>query len=175
MGDRIHAPKRLPLHRVLGTIKGTYYYFTYSMMVRNFAIACVVVAVGFVGLQAIPVSALSIDDVQAQIAKLVQQISDLTTQLNALRSQSTPPTSIIDPNFISPPVHRVCNLLYRNLSQGVQGDDVRAMQEFLNEHGYLSASATGYFGPLTAAAVAKWQASEGVSAVGSGAPSSTTL
>jgi len=71
-----------------------------------------------------------------------------------------------------PPKHRICGAipLARNLTPGAQGDDVRGLQEFLSAEGYLSANATGYFGPMTAQAVAKWQSAEGVSAVGSFGP-----
>jgi hypothetical protein len=60
----------------------------------------------------------------------------------------------------------VCAALYRNLSFGSRGDDVLALQEFLRTGGYLSANATGYFGVATRDAVARWQASENVLAVG---------
>jgi len=55
---------------------------------------------------------------------------------------------------------RVCPQILRYLSQGSTGDDVMNLQT------YLGVSATGYFGPLTANAVAKFQASEGLSQVG---------
>ncbi|MBI4133185.1 peptidoglycan-binding protein, partial [Candidatus Uhrbacteria bacterium] len=45
-------------------------------------------------------------------------------------------------------------------------DDVRDLQEFLRAEGYFSAQATGYFGPLTASAVAAWQVSQGLPPVG---------
>ncbi|HUC31519.1 MAG TPA: sortase [Candidatus Paceibacterota bacterium] len=52
----------------------------------------------------------------------------------------------------------------RNLTLGFQGDDVSALQQFLIADGFLKIStSTGYFGPLTTAALGAWQASEGVS------------
>lgn len=45
-----------------------------------------------------------------------------------------------------------------------------SLQEFLKGEGYLAVGATGYFGPATAQAVAKWQNSEGVSAIGNFGP-----
>ncbi len=52
----------------------------------------------------------------------------------------------------------------RNLALGVQGNDVSVLQQFLIEGGYLQIStSTGYFGPLTSAALGSWQASEGIS------------
>jgi hypothetical protein len=64
----------------------------------------------------------------------------------------------------------VCNALYRNLSQGTRGSDVQSLQEFLRTQGHFSAEATGYYGPITAQAVARWQASQGISSVGAVGP-----
>lgn len=77
-----------------------------------------------------------------------------------------PPAPGVQPVF----EHRVCKVMYRNLSQGTQGDDVRSLQEFLSAEGHLSTNATGYFGPMTVQAVAKWQGLQGVPSVGSVGP-----
>lgn len=62
--------------------------------------------------------------------------------------------------------------LYRGLNDTATGGEVSRLQEFLEEKGYYSfGSITGYFGPVTEAAVKKWQASEGI--VSSGDPFST--
>ena len=115
-------------------------------------------------------SALTTTDVQSQITSLVEQIKTLQAKLaDLLKLQSTPPA---DPVAYPVQSHRICALLNRNLSQGTTGDDVSGLQEFLSEQGYLTANATGYFGPMTARAVAKWQSSQGVSAVGSVGPMS---
>jgi peptidoglycan hydrolase-like protein with peptidoglycan-binding domain len=51
----------------------------------------------------------------------------------------------------------------RNLTIGIRGDDVFALQQFLITGDFLKISSpTGYFGPLTRAALGKWQASAGV-------------
>lgn len=67
---------------------------------------------------------------------------------------------------VTPPRHRICKALHRNLTIGTTGEDVRDLQGFLRDKGHLSAEATGYFGRLTSQAVAKWQSSEGISTVG---------
>lgn len=80
-------------------------------------------------------------DLQSQINALLQQISALQAQLAA---QTGAPAAS-------------CNFT-RDLTVGAKGDDVKCLQ------GYLKVSPqSGFFGPLTKAAVAKWQAANGVS------------
>lgn len=55
-----------------------------------------------------------------------------------------------------------CVLLARNLKQGSQGDDVREFQKMLWEEGHFMGSTTGFFGPMTAKAVAMWQEKYGI-------------
>lgn len=112
-----------------------------------------------------PAQAFTIDEIQSQIQTLLAKIADLTKQINTLQASPVATTAVS-----SSMPHRVCAILNRNLTRGVQGDDVSGLQEFLREQGYLSADATGYFGPLTAQGVAKWQTSEGISSVGSIGP-----
>jgi peptidoglycan hydrolase-like protein with peptidoglycan-binding domain len=45
----------------------------------------------------------------------------------------------------------------RPLIQGSTGSDVTALQQILQQQGYLSSSPTGYFGQLTSAALAQFQ------------------
>ncbi|MBI2109205.1 MAG: peptidoglycan-binding protein [Parcubacteria group bacterium] len=57
----------------------------------------------------------------------------------------------------------------RSLFLGISGNDVRAVQTTLIARGYLAAgNATGYFGPLTEAAVKKFQCDHNVICSGSG-------
>lgn len=52
----------------------------------------------------------------------------------------------------------------RDLTVGMRGDDVSALQQFLITGGFLKISApTGYFGPLMRAALSTWQAQSGIS------------
>jgi len=56
---------------------------------------------------------------------------------------------------------------YRNLTIGDTGADVSLLQSTLISHGYLAiANPTGYFGAITSAAVAQWQASAGLPSTG---------
>ena len=109
-------------------------------------------------------------DLQTQINGLLEQIKTLQFKIADLLKQQVASSTA---TTIAPaPSMRVCTLLNRNLSQGSTGDDVSGLQEFLNTKGFLSATATGFFGPMTAQAVAKWQTSEGVSSVGAVGPAS---
>lgn len=143
---------------------------------RNFLIALAIVAVvGTGGAFATSTSALTADELQTQIRELLAKVAELTKQLNSLRGQDTTTSNTattVDATTANPtPLkHHICSILYRNLAQGISGDDVSSLQDFLRSEGYLNAEATGYFGSLTAQAVAKWQAAQGVSVAGSFGP-----
>lgn len=63
-------------------------------------------------------------------------------------------------------------LLNRALGRGSSGSDVSVLQNFLVSQGFMTAdNATGYFGPITEAAVQKFQAAQGI--VSSGSPITT--
>ncbi len=113
-------------------------------------------------------SALSISDLQAQVQSLLARISAMQTANPSTSAEVGAQRYGVDAYTLGTP--RVCGLLNRNLVRGAQGDDVRGLQEFLTQEGVLSASATGYFGPATADALARWQAREGVQSVGSVGP-----
>ncbi len=54
----------------------------------------------------------------------------------------------------------------RDLYRGLRGDDVKNLQEFLIDEGhYPEALITGYFGPLTKAALSRFQASQSIAPV----------
>jgi len=98
------------------------------------------------GVSALPVaSAQSTASLQAQIAALLAQIQQLQGQLNT--------GSNVSANFA------------HDLTVGSKGADVSALQQILISKGFLTAvaSPTGFFGPATKAALAKWQASVGIS------------
>src|SRR3989344_3796102 len=147
------------------------------MNTRNFLIAFTIGAVvGVSGVFMAPASAQTAGDLQAQIQQLLARVAELTKQLNILQGSGTAPSSsaVVESrtttDTFTPLKHRICSILYRNLSQGTQGDDVVALQEFLSAEGHFSAGATGYFGPLTAQAVAKWQGSPGGQTAGGVGP-----
>src|SRR3989338_7497737 len=99
-------------------------------------------------------AALSADEIQQQIQSLLAQISQLQQQLKQLQIPPVQPPPDIAP---TPPI---CPTFTRTLAQGASGEDVTQLQQ------YLGVSATGYFGPMTAKAVAAVQADAGLSQVG---------
>lgn len=56
--------------------------------------------------------------------------------------------------------------MFRALQRGVEGPDVAQLQELLRTNGFLRGPADGAFGPLTEAAVKRWQRSTGSRADG---------
>ncbi|MBI2612222.1 peptidoglycan-binding protein [Candidatus Kaiserbacteria bacterium] len=132
------------------------------MDARSFLIGALFLAfVTVSGAVPAPASALTVAEIQAQIQSLLSRIASFGQP--AVQSQSS---------VVANPIaqHRICSALYRNLSIGMRGDDVLALQEFLQAQGYFYATPTGYYGRLTAQAVARWQAANGISAVGAVGP-----
>jgi Putative peptidoglycan binding domain len=83
------------------------------------------------------------------VAALQTRLTQLQAQLAALQATgvlavSTTPYDVVNPSSFT-----------RTLKVGDRGDDVRALQEKLNQIG-ITVPATGYFGPLTVAAVARF-------------------
>ncbi len=111
-------------------------------------------------------SALTVDDVQAQINSLLSQIRTLQEQLAQLTNGGG--TVVSPPVFPNP---ERCYPINRVLRYGHQGDDVRALQERLQEEGVFTGEATGYFGSATQAAVQQLQVNEGI--VTGGSPNTT--
>ncbi len=60
-----------------------------------------------------------------------------------------------------------CPRLYRNLFLGLEGSDVKELQNFLKQKGYYTyRKITGYFGPATQRAVQRFQAKMGIVSYG---------
>jgi peptidoglycan hydrolase-like protein with peptidoglycan-binding domain len=115
-------------------------------VITGFAALALLVSLAPVG-----VGAQTTADLQAQIAALLAQVNALTAQLNAGAA--------------------VTATFTRDLTLGSTGADVQALQRWLNANGYLVASVgpgapgqeTMYFGGLTKAAVARFQAANNIS------------
>src|SRR3989344_834042 len=108
-------------------------------------IAALTVGMTFaLGVMATPASAQTIAELQAQINALMAQLA-------ALQGSSVPSTT---------------TTFTMDLTVGSTGAEVTALQQVLVSGGYLVMPVgvpMGYFGSLTQAAVAKWQAANGVS------------
>lgn len=108
-------------------------------------------------------SALSVDELQAQIRELLSKVAQLQLQLKAATGGNATSSINVGSDIRVTAVPRVCNLfLDQNLGIGARGEVVTGLQEFLRAEGVLSANPTGYFGSLTQEALKKWQASQGV-------------
>jgi peptidoglycan hydrolase-like protein with peptidoglycan-binding domain len=106
--------------------------------------AAVVAGLGLVFASVAPAaSAQSTADLQAQIAALLAQIQSLQAQLGTSSSAAV--------------------MFNKDLTIGSTGSDVTALQNWLIAKGYsIPAGATGYFGAQTQAAVAAYQAANGI-------------
>lgn len=109
-------------------------------------------------------SAQTAEELRARIDTLLQQIRALQGQIAASQNESLPTQA----TFVT---GGNCPALSRSLTVGARGNDVTALQVFLASQGVFGEEATGYFGPLTEAAVKKIQAMHGV--VSSGDAAST--
>ena len=91
-------------------------------------------------------------DLQAIILQLQEQIKSLQAQIEQLKSELTAAKSEL--------TEVKAELKFtRTLYRGVSGDDVLELQEFLKQFSdvYPEGLVTGYFGPLTEAAVKRLQ------------------
>ncbi len=102
------------------------------------------VAASMLVMLATPAKAATATELQAQIDALMAQIS-------ALQGKTTPAASSAACTFT------------KALTVGSQGADVKCLQDYLTPKYFTNAGgSTGYFGSVTAAAVAAWQTANGV-------------
>lgn len=113
--------------------------------------------------------ALTVSDLQAQIASLVQQITSLQAQIQA-RVQA-PAASSTNPAVTVAAPALTCNF-FHTLVRGAVGNDVLELQRYLLRENYLaSVAVSGSFDATTEAAVQNWQAAHNI--VWGGTPATT--
>lgn len=102
------------------------------------------------------------EDESAIIQQLMAQIEALTSQIQALQQQ------VQELQTQQQTLQEEINALTRQLEQGMQGDDVKLLQQMLatDPEIYPEGLVTGYFGPLTKAAVQRFQEKAGIDRVG---------
>lgn len=134
---------------------------SFATKAASFATVAAIVMPGFA-------SALSAEELQAQIQSLLGQLHVLQEQLREQVSSTTPPqwkagegmgAMMTDDRSHSEVPRGICVAIERTLSRGMTGEDVRQLQQKLIEEGDLQdrTAATGFFGPLTEAAVHRMQ------------------
>ncbi len=118
-------------------------------------------------------SAQTDTSLSGQIQSLMSQITSLEQQLHALVQSTVGSSTLSGWQAASPNAPTTlpttggggsvaCPMIARDLSIGAQGADVSQLQSYLISNGFLSASSTGFFGPLTAQALAQFQAKMGI-------------
>ena len=114
----------------------------------------------------VPAQAATAEELATQIAQLQEQLNLLMGQLNVAQS-STPDTTPVTTGAECSGIN-----FDRNLTVGSKGNDVKCLQTILNRSADTQVAATGvgsygnettYFGALTKAAVAKYQAKNSIS------------
>ncbi|MDO8594918.1 MAG: peptidoglycan-binding protein [bacterium] len=74
---------------------------------------------------------------------------------------------VVQPPPVTPPIPSGSAYVFTlNLAEGSRGEAVRQLQQKLQTLGYFTASATGYFGPITRAAVINFQRARGIDPIG---------
>lgn len=146
--------------------------------------------------------AVSLKDLQDTVKSLQQQVGSLQSQLGltltALTNSSAPVSNAIPVTpVVTPPTggatlsagsaYNTASSSSANVTSapapkpitparlGASGANVTAIQKALIATGYLSTSATGYYGPATAAAVEAFQEDNGLAVVGSVGPATAGL
>lgn len=100
---------------------------------------------------------------KAEVVSLESELANLRADLTA---QPSSPTASTTPSAF---------VFTRPLGLGSTGSDVAALQLFLTTNGVFTGPISGYFGPLTQAAVAAFQTNNGLQAVGSVGPRTRAL
>lgn len=105
-----------------------------------------------------PTTAIAASD--TAVTALQKQIAELTAKIAAQKG-----ASVSTPAATPAPVSANGSFT-TYLYQGMEGEEVTRLQKVLAQQGFFSAEPNGTFGPLTVAAVKKFQAAQGLSTLG---------
>jgi peptidoglycan hydrolase-like protein with peptidoglycan-binding domain len=110
---------------------------------------------------------------QKKFSMKFSQIKNKTNRVGAMIIMSTTAMATL----LGLPFLAQAATFTRQIDLGMSGSDVTALQQFLAADPtlYPEGSVTGYFGPLTAAAVGRYQTKNGLSSVGRVGPSTLAL
>ncbi len=115
----------------------------------------------------------------ADTAALKAQLETMLIKMESLRLQLVGAAAVTLGNpgggAAVAPGSGACLTLARTLEKGVSGEDVGKLQAYLKTQGYFFGDATGFFGPITEAAVIEWQADAGLVLQGDTANGSGTI
>ncbi|MDP3645982.1 MAG: peptidoglycan-binding domain-containing protein [bacterium] len=107
--------------------------------------------VGFALMLPIVASALTVDEIRAQIAQLLVQLQALQQQITQVAAQDSV-------NIASTTNNASCFRASHNLFRGQRGTDIEELQRFLlNTGDYTYGEITGFFGSATELAVQRFQ------------------
>lgn len=148
-----------------------------------------IIAAGFIAVLLLPVTTqaanLTADQINSVIgllqsfnvdAKTISNVQAVLNNAPAPRPEWAQGTSTkveSDDRVPLPPgqvAKKACIMLMRNLSVGSRGDDVRELQKLLKEDretGFVG-STTGYYGPMTAQAMMRFQMKNGIASTTTG-------
>ena len=104
---------------------------------------------------ALPASASSLTS--AQVSAIIQLLQSFNADQSVIANVQATLGGTAQP----PPVS-ACVDIYRNLARGSTGSDVFNLQNYLATKGYFNASATSYYGSITAQAVGNLQVALGI-------------
>lgn len=117
----------------------------------------------------VALSAQTVAELQQQIEALLSQLSVLQSKVIEASARPATSTQAASTPTVAPIGAGGCVAVARTLSLGSRGDDVSALQRFLARDAsvYADGSVTGFYGPLTEAAVKAFQAKHGIASSGS--------
>lgn len=125
--------------------------------------------VGVIAVVPLAASAQSSSDLQAQVAQLTQLIAQLQAQILASRTNGADSTPV--PTTRALPCTNLTVDLKENYFDIDGPGPISKLQTFLIATGDFNKTATGYFGPVTTAALQSWQRRNSI--VSSGTPETT--